>query len=204
MSKETLEIVQKTDWESIEMRIAFQCAPFIAGLKISNLLIFRRDELDELKDILKQVGISYFVVAVMDGRAAVLVFDRYRLEGYLQEGKVRQIFRDMGYQDFALGKILLVFRLRYESYLMQKQEFPHEMGLLLGYPVEDVEGFIFNRGRNCLYAGYWKVYKDLPEKMLLFHKFEKARDAVVQLSFRGIGIEEIIRKRLLVQSVCPN
>lgn len=204
MSKETLEIVQKTDWESIEMRIAFQCAPFIAGLKISNLLIFRRDELDELKDILKQAGISYFVVAVMDMKAVVLVFDRYRLAGYLQEGKVRQIFREMGYQDFALGKILLVFRLRYESYLMQKQEFPHEMGLLLGYPVEEVEGFIFNRGRNCLYAGYWKVYKDLPEKMLLFHKFEKARDAVVQLSFRGIGIEEIIRKRLLVQSVCLN
>ena len=56
MSRETLEIVQKTDWESIEMRIAFQCAPFIAGLKISNLLIFRHDELDELKHILKQAG----------------------------------------------------------------------------------------------------------------------------------------------------
>ena len=204
MSRETLEIVQRTDWESIEMRIAFQCAPFIAGLKISNLLIFRSDELDELKHILKQAGISYFVLAVMDGKVVVLVFDRYRLEAYLQEGKVRQVFRDMGYQDFALGKLLLVFRLRYEGYLMQKQEFPHEMGLLLGYPVEDVEGFIFNRGRNCLYAGYWKVYKDLPEKMLLFHKFEKARDAVVQLSFRGIGIGEIIRKRLLVQSVCLN
>ena len=204
MCRETLEIIKKTDWESLEMRIAFQCAPFIAGLEISNLLIFRRDELDELKYILKQAGISYFVVAVMDSKVAVLVFDRSRLEAYLQEIKVRQVFRDMGYQDFALGKILFIFRLRYEGYLMQKQEFPHEMGLLLGYPVEDVEGFIFNRGRNCLYAGYWKVYKDLPEKMLLFRKYEKARDAVVQLSFRGIGIGEIVRKRLLMQSVCLN
>ncbi|MCM1258747.1 MAG: DUF3793 family protein [Roseburia sp.] len=195
MSKETLEIIQKTDWESIEMRIAFQCAPFLAGLKMSNLLIFRREELDELKHILKQAGISYFVVAEMAGKAMVLVFDRNLLEAYLQEGKVRQIFQDMGYQDFALGKILLVFRLRYEAYLMQKQQFPHEMGLLLGYPVEDVEGFIFNCGRNCLYAGYWKVYKNLPEKLLLFRKFEKARDAVVQLSFNGIGISEIIQKR---------
>ena len=56
---------------------------------------------------------------------------------------------------------------------MQKQEFPHEIGLLLGYPVEDVEGFICNGEENCLYVGYGKVYGELPEKMRLFYKFEK-------------------------------
>ena len=204
MSSETIEIVRKTDWEDIEMQIAFQCAPFIAGLKMSNLLICWHNELDELKQILKQAGISFYVVADMDRKAAILVFDRCWLEDYLREGKVQQIFQDMGYQDFALGKILFAFRLRYEGYLMQKLEFPHEMGLLLGYPVEDVEGFIFNDGKNCLYVGYWKVYEDLPEKMRLFCKFEKARDAVLQLTYRGIGIVEIIQKRLLTQNICLN
>ena len=76
------------------------------------------------------------------------------------EEKVWQIFQDMGYQDHAMGKILYAFRQRYEGYLLRNQEFPHEMGLLLGYPVEDVKGFIRNGGENCLYIGYWKVNLD--------------------------------------------
>lgn len=42
-----------------------------------------------------------------------------------------------------------------------QEDFPHEMGILLGYPVEDVEGFIINNGKNELYTGYWKVYDNL-------------------------------------------
>lgn len=37
-------------------------------------------------------------------------------------------------------------------------EFPHEIGLFLGYPLDDVVGFIENRGRNYLACGCWKVY----------------------------------------------
>ncbi len=36
----------------------------------------------------------------------------------------------------------------------QGKQFPHEMGLLLGYPVEDVVGFMENNGKNYLYSGY--------------------------------------------------
>ena len=57
----------------------------------------------------------------------------------------------------------------------QIAEFPHEMGLLLGYPVEDVEGFIENKGHNYLYAGYWKVYGHVEEKKALFNRYEEAR-----------------------------
>lgn len=105
MSQETLDIVQGTDWEDIEMQIAFHCAPLIAGLKLSNLLMLRNKDLDRTTSLLKRAGISYFVVAVTKGKVAVLLFDRRRLEIYLQEEKVWQIFQDMGYQDDAMGKV---------------------------------------------------------------------------------------------------
>ena len=41
--------------------------------------------------------------------------------------------------------------------------FPHEMGVLLGYPVEDVRGFMEQNGQNALYQGYWKVYAHVPD-----------------------------------------
>lgn len=200
MSQEILDIVQGKDWKDIAMQIAFHCAPLIAGLKLSNLLMLRNEDLDRGTSLLKRAGISYFVVAVTDEKAAVLLFDRHRLDTYLQEEKVWQIFREIGYQNHAMGKILYAFRLRYEGYLLWNQEFPHEMGLLLGYPVEDVKGFIRNEGENCLYAGYWKVYENPAEKMVLFRQYEKARDMLMGLLSNGVTIAEVVQKRLLVQS----
>lgn len=200
MNQKTLNILQETNGKDIEMQIAFHCAPLIAGLKLSNLLMLRNGDLDRATDLMKRAGISYFVVAVTYEKAAVLLFDRHRLETYLWEGKVWQIFQDMGYQDHAMGKILYAFRQRYEGYLLRNQEFPHEMGLLLGYPVEDVKGFIRNGGENCLYIGYWKVYENLTEKMALFRQFEKARDMLMGLLSNGITIVEVVQKRMLVHS----
>lgn len=200
MSQEILDIVQGTDWKDIETQIALHCAPLIAGLKLSNLLMIQNKDLDRTTSLLKRAGISYFMVAVTNGKAAVLLFDRHQLEIYLQEEKVWQIFRDMGYQDNAIGKVLYAFRQRYEGYLLRDQEFPHEMGLLLGYPVEDVEGFILNEGENCLYIGYWKVYGNLSEKLALFRQFEKARNVLLRLLSDGTTIVEVVRKRLLIQS----
>ena len=45
--------------------------------------------------------------------------------------------------------------------------------LLFRLPLEDVKGFINNRGRNFLYTGYWKVYSDLQQKVDLFGCFEQ-------------------------------
>ena len=55
------------------------------------------------------------------------------------------------------------------------EEFPHEIGIFLGYPIEDVEGFIENRGENFKICGYWKVY-GCPEKAkYIFSNYEKCR-----------------------------
>ena len=39
-------------------------------------------------------------------------------------------------------------------------EFPHEVGLFLSYPPEDVKGFIDHRANDFKCAGLWKVYGD--------------------------------------------
>ena len=35
-------------------------------------------------------------------------------------------------------------------------DFPHEIGVFLGYPLTDVVGFIENQGRNFTCCGCWK------------------------------------------------
>lgn len=41
MSRETWEILQQMEPKDVELQLALQCAPLIAGLKPSNLFIFR-------------------------------------------------------------------------------------------------------------------------------------------------------------------
>ena len=73
-----------------------------------------------------------------------------------------------------------------------KNDFPHELGLLLGYPPEDVEGFIRHRGKNCLCTGYWKVYENREQKQQLFQRFEYAKENLVLLLSYGVGMADIM------------
>ena len=107
----------------------------------------------------------------------------------------------MGYEDLSLGRVLYVFRVHYEAFLRGEGDFPHEMGCLLGYLVEDVEGFIRNGGENSLYTGDWKVYDNLTEKLQLFSKFEVARESLLGMVSAGTGIVEIMRNKRLQQPV---
>lgn len=192
MEWEKSNFVSRCYRRDMETQIAFHGAPLIAGLKLSNLLMIEWKDINGMKKILKRTGISYFIIAVIRGRAAVLLFDRDKLETYIKEEKVWQVFRRLGYREGEQGRILYVFRLRYERYLMGEREFPHEMGLLLGYPVEDVEGYIRYGGENCLYMGYWKVYGRVAEKKRLFYEFEQARKALLYRLSQGMGIVDII------------
>ncbi len=51
--------------------------------------------------------------------------------------------------------------------------FPHEIGLFLGYPSEDVLGFIRNRAGNSKMTGAWKVYGDKEKAERIFEKYRK-------------------------------
>jgi hypothetical protein len=76
--------------------------------------------------------------------------------------------------------------------MLKKGEFPHEMGLLLGYPVEDVIGFVDNKGKDSLYTGYWKVYGNKDKKLRLFDSFESAKERLIKLLSCGVSMIDII------------
>lgn len=54
-----------------------------------------------------------------------------------------------------------------------EMKFPHEIGVFLGYPLQDVKGFIENNGRNSKYTGLWKVYGDKAASIRMFEKYRK-------------------------------
>ena len=70
-------------------------------------------------------------------------------------------------------------------------EFPHEVGLFLGYPPEDVKGFIDHRANGFKYAGLWKVYGDEARAEALFRKFKKCTQIYCERWQSGSNMDEL-------------
>ena len=87
MSRETWEIIQKMEPEDIELQLAVQCAPLITGLKASNLLNISKTGICRLKEILRDSGISLYLLKKEGDKITALLYDKERLETYFQEGK---------------------------------------------------------------------------------------------------------------------
>lgn len=193
MCQEVFQIALGMDLKSVELQLALQCAPLITGVRISNMLMIDSTDESAMRVILKHSGISYFKLAAKNGKTAFLLFRRRHLEDYLKNSESLDILKRAGYEEFSFGKVLLKFKNRYEAYINnQEKQFPHEMGLLLGYPIDDVRGFIEQGGCGYLYSGYWKVYRNVPLKKKMFEDFEKAKESVIQLLAEDIDMRLIL------------
>ena len=102
------------------------------------------------------------------------------------------MLKEFGYSCTSLKEILVTFRKHYQEYLQKKCPFPHEIGFLLGYPPEDVEGFIRNNGQKFLCVGEWKVYENSKAKQKLFQKYDYTRENLIQLLSCGIRMDQIV------------
>lgn len=199
MSENTWQLMQGMELEDVELQMALQCAPVITGVKISNLLNIKLGGYRQAAEIVAESDISMYTLGTTKGRVNVLLYDRKRLQEFLLRDGVSRLLMRFGYESTQLEEVLEVFRVRYQKYLRSRyglkddrEWFPHEMGLLLGYPPEDVEGFIANEGRNCLCSGYWKVYEDAERKKRMFRSFERAEEKLIGLLSDGIHMRDIM------------
>lgn len=190
MSYEIFEIMQNMDTKTIESQIALQCAPLLSGLKISNLFNVSKEQLPLVKKLFCGTNISYYILLEQKDTVALFLYQKEELLAYISKEEVRTFLKQYGYQEASVKYSLSLLAKRYYSHIMQKAEFPHEMGVFLGYPVEDVIGFIEHEGKECLGVGYWKVYKNMPQKKMIFEQFERAKEWMVVLLSNGIDLME--------------
>ena len=71
------------------------------------------------------------------------------------------------------------------------EEFPHEIGVFLDYPLEDVVGYIENRGDRALCAGCWKAYSNADEAQRRFALYRKCREVYLRCYRKGFGVARL-------------
>ena len=149
------------------------CAPTLAHIKVANLFSYPLTSLETLKEELRAVneqmnpsGIYATLLKIGKKRALIYVYQQQALEIELRKLNVKQFLTTIGYQSFNLKDCLNFLKKR----LMISEAFPHEIGFFLGYPYDDVIGFIEHEGKDYAYKGYWKVYANVEEMKHLFQK----------------------------------
>lgn len=178
----------------LEMGIVANCAPTLAGMKSANLFNYRytsRTEAErELNDINNKLNArGVYVEALLWRNNSVLIYAYRRafLEKDLQCEEVRRLLMVYDYQDSKVDSCLR----RLKERLTESDCFPHEIGIFLGYPLEDVQGFILHKGKDCKLCGLWKVYSNVSEADKLFQKLKKCSDIYIKVFQEGRSITQM-------------
>ena len=172
------------------------CSPTLAGIKTGNLFSCacpsRKDltrDLCRLNKKLVPKGIRVLPLRVCKGRALIYAYRPNALESDLTDHRARALLLKYGYvPENPNGCVVhLIHRLRSEG------EFPHEIGIFLGYPLEDVDGFITHQGENCKLCGCWKVYGNVEQARRTFASYEKCRVFLCAKLSKGCNILQALK-----------
>ena len=160
----------------LEKYIIDLCSPTLASLKTASLIncyFINEKQLEkdmaELNLLLNGKGIK--IQTLRKSKKSVLIYV-YRIDMLakdLMKPGVKEVLTYYGYDSTEPEKAIEKLKMR----LSETTEFPHEIGLFLGYPVGDVVGFIKNKGKNFKCCGCWKVYCDQCEAERRFELFNK-------------------------------
>lgn len=177
-----------------EHLILQHCSPTLAGIKTGSMFSCSYKDKHELKSylskynrMLSKKGIRVLPLRVSHQKALIYVYRPNQLQRDLSHSLAVSILFDRGYPCHSahrcIAKLIRLFK--------STDEFPHEIGLFLGYPPEDVYGFI-NKNRNeCKETGFWKVYDNVERARQLFSKYRKCNYVYMKLWENGRSLEKL-------------
>ena len=155
------------------------CSPTLAGIKTGNLFSLMYSSTYEMVSMvsnwnkeLTAKGIRILPLKYSNKRALIYVFRPKELEADLLSEDAQSLLTRLGYPcekvSFCLHELIIR--------LNKEEEFPHEIGLFLSYPAEDVKGFINNNAQCAKCVGCWKVYGDEVKAKKQFDRYKKCTE----------------------------
>ena len=173
-----------------EELIVRHCAPTLANLKTGSLFVCPITDrpsffssLRSLNELLVPKGLRALPLRIREYSALIYLYRPSRLKKDLEDPAAIKILQDHGYSCYGKCLPKLIERVR------ASEEFPHEIGLFLGYPPEDVQGLLDHRPCKC--SGCWKVYGDENKAKKTFDLYKKCERVYCQQLARGIDIKRL-------------
>lgn len=180
---------------TLEKYLIEHCAPTLAGIKSASLFscrFFSKEEVDQelkhLNETLNERGVYMERMLYTEDYALIYTYRLSHLKRDMDKEGVKELLISYGYPDEPEIESYLTYL---KKRLSMCKGFPHEIGVFLGYPLEDVKGFILHKGRDCKCCGLWKVYCNECETMKLFDKIQKCTRVYLQVFEEGRKLKQM-------------
>lgn len=179
---------------ALERELVRFCAPTLAGLKTGSVFSAAYESEEELRDALRQLnrrlrdkGLRLLLLRLSQQKKRALIYlcRPHKLKRDLRDAAAESILCDCGYCCGDCGRCIA----RLGQRLRAGEEFPHEIGLFLGYPPEDVRGFMDDREPTCV--GEWKAYGDAQAARQTFSRNKKCTRIYCEQWARGKSLERL-------------
>lgn len=170
------------------------CSPTLAGLKTGSLFSCAFDSEETLRRDVREwnrrmvpKGLRVLPLRYQQGRGLIYVYRPGRLDGDLRDPLAAQLLEERGYPRENADRSVCHLMSR----LKESGDFPHEIGLFLGYPPVDVHGFIHVGPKGCKCVGDWKVYGDEGQAKRKFAQYRKCTALYCDQHARGRTVEQL-------------
>ena len=205
------------DRDGLEQAIVRHCSPTLMGIKPACLFNVpgdfapstatgqRASRLDAIvgraNARLAGTGVHVRVLARRSCGALVLVYRPQMLARGLSSSRVAAALNDWGYKTTGPGWLeasltRLGHRLECRQTHGPDGGFPHEVGLFLGYPYDDVMAFIEHEGRDYLCCGCWKVYSHREQAEACFERYKRCTRDCEEMLGHGATLAQLAVTRV--------
>lgn len=174
--------------ECIEKFLLYNSSLVLAGLKPAVTVTLKKNGENLYDkwiqygiDFLNKINLSFISLRENNSALILLIYSKKELEKYIFKKEIKEFLGRLGYlendniEDY-IGKL----KERYDQY-----NCPHELGLFLGIPIEDVKDFMECSDKKCLGCGYWKVYNNYNKAKEIFEEYDKVKEHTVYHILKG-------------------
>ena len=187
---------------SFNQIIVQSSSPTFCNIKPGNIFFvkneaFDKEKFEAWKESFYKRGLMVFSAQISETSKAILVLNVCWARKILADVFVKAYLSEKGYHTGSVfGFVKELF-----SRMLEKEGFPHEVGVILGYPVEDVIEFENHKGHDCKYCGCWKCYSDVEKAKDCHCRFTECRRLCKQWYDEGYSINQIIAKYQTLKTV---
>lgn len=180
----------------IENLVTRFCSPTLAGLKTGSLFTVRGRKKEELTEDLRKLnrvlthkGLRALLFTAKCGNSLVYIYRPELLKRDLSSFEAEKILKEKGYFETESTDRCIV---QLAQRISNNKEFPHEIGLFLGYPPKDVKCFMENSREGVKCSGCWKAYGNKEEAEKKFALFRKCTNVYCRKIREGVRLEKLI------------
>jgi hypothetical protein len=174
--------------EYIENFLVYNSSLVIAGVKPAVTVNLKKNNIRLYESwnifgklFLENLNLKFIELRENDSSIIIMIYDERILEKELSQKAYMEFLNGIGYPSkVKVDEYINTLKFRYDQY-----HCPHELGLFLGIPFDDVKDFMECTTKKCLLCGYWKVYNDSENAKIIFNTYDKVKEYTIKNMLQG-------------------